>query len=529
MVKRFIGICLLFTVVVVFLYPRFQRRVDRLEPRFGGVFRLKSFADVFTPELDPASPESFIFISEQIYDGLVRLDKDFNILPSLAEYWEISTDGLRYVFHLRKDVKFHDGQKMTAEDVKFSLERILDKETESPYFQFFLNRVEGAESFREGENPDVVGYKVLDDHTFEIHWTRPFVSALYLLSMHFCKILPADVVREKGRGFFQKPQGTGPFQFDYWLRSPQLEILGVRLKKNDDYFGGTPFLDAVEFCPHFTLDHFLNREIDSIPVLSERLLESHYKIYQDGSLHQVYLGMSCHLQPLDRLEVRKAIFTGLNKRGVVLAVQDARILKKVANSFIPSRLPGFFPADNERTFNLEKAKAMLLQAGFLDENEFPTLDLFLEAPRTAAKQRLEREIKHQLEAIGIKTRTRYYRIPEEIRQRTRPYLVIVERLMNFPDPEDIVRPLFFSKSIFNLFGYSNPGLDNLLYRAEVEKSWTERINLFHRMEELLSSDIPAIPLFSQQNNVAMQPYVMGVDWPPLGLYYLEAKKIWLDK
>lgn len=529
MVKKIIGILLLFTAVVVLLHPRFQRKVDRSEPRFGGVFRIKSFADAFTPELDPASPESFIFISEQIYDGLVRLDKDFNIVPSLAEYWEISSDGLRYVFHLRKDVKFHDGRRLTAADVKFSLERLLDKKTESPYFQFFLNRVEGADVFREGELPHVSGYKTLDDHTFEIQWTRPFVSALYLLSMHFCKILPADVVQEKGRGFFQKPQGTGPFQFDYWLRGSQLEILGVRLRRNDEYFGGRPFLNAVEFCPHFTLDHFLNGEIDSIPILSERLLESHYKIYQDGSLHQIFLGMSCHLPPLDSLDVRKAVSSGLNKTRLVLAVQDARILRQVANSFIPPRLPGFFPSDDTKTFNQKRAVEMLQRAGFSDESEFPPLDLFLEEPRTSAKYRLEREIRNQLEAIGIRTRTRYYRTDDEIRQRTRPYLIIVERLMNFPDPEDIVRPLFFSKSIFNLFGYSNPVLDDLLYRAEVEKSWTGRINLFHRMEELLSTDIPALPLFSQQNNLAMQPYVMGVDWPPLGLYYLEAKKIWLDK
>jgi len=498
MVKKFLRITLLLSLTLTCLYPSFQWKVSRQEPRYGGVFRLRSFADVFKPELDPASPDSFIFISEQIYDGLVRLDKNLNVVPSLAEYWEISNDGCRYVFHLRKDVRFHDGQGVTAE-------------------------------FREGDATQVSGFKVLDKHTLEIHWTRPFISALYLLSMHFCKILPADQVQGKGRGFFQKPQGTGAFQFEYWLRDSQLKIVGVRLKRNEEYFEGRPYLSAVEFCPYFTLDHFLNSEIDSIPVLSEKLLESHYKIYQDGSLHQVFLGMSCHLPPLDRLEVRKSISHGVNRTRLALTIRDARVLKQVAHSFIPPRLPGFFPSEDERTFNPDRAREMLQQAGFSAENEFPSLDLFLEGPRTASKNRLDREIKSQLEAIGIKTRSQYYRSPEEIRQRTRPYLVILERLMNFPDPEDIIRPLFFSKSISNLIGYNNPALDNLLYRAEVEKSWTERIVLFHKMEDLLSSDMPAIPLYSQENNVAIQPYVMGVDWPPLGLYYLEAKKIWLDK
>ena len=93
----------------------------------------------------------------------------------------------------------------------------------------------------------------------------------------------------------------------------------------------------------------------------------------------------------------------------------------------------------------------------------------------------------------------------------------------------MIRPLFFSKSEFNLFGYSNSVLDNLLEKSETEKSWSRRIDLFHQMEKILLSDLPAIPLYSQQNRIAMQPYVRGVEVPPLGLYYLEARKIWLNK
>lgn len=101
--------------------------------------------------------------------------------------------------------------------------------------------------------------------------------------------------------------------------------------------------------------------------------------------------------------------------------------------------------------------------------------------------------------------------------------------MNFPDPEGVIRPLFFSESILNVFNYANPELDKLLQKAEIERSWTKRIKLFHKIEQILSSDVPALPLFSHQNRVAMQPHVRGVQVPPLGFYYLDAKKIWLDK
>lgn len=516
-------------LLIFVLFPDSTSGLTRTKPRYGGVFRLKSFMDEFRPDLDPSSPGSYIFVSEQLYDGLVRLDKNLNIVPSLAEYWQISPDGKRYTFYLRRGVKFHHGRELEAEDVKFSLERLLDKKTDSPYFQFLLPRVVGAEEFREGKASEVNGFVVLDDHTFEIHWKRPFISALYLLSMHFCKILPHDLVREKGKGFFMKPSGTGPFKFDYWLRTTQLDIAGVRLKRNDEYFSGRAYLDVVEFCPLFTLDHFLDGEIDSIPVLSERLLESDYQVFQNGSLQYVYLSLSCHMAPLDRPEVRRAISLGLNKAKIVEAAYDVKILKQVANSYIPSRLPGFFPSEDEKTYDPERARNLLEQAGLTSELGFPTLTFLLELPRAEPKIKIYREIKKQLENLGLRLRLSYYRSPKEIKNYRRPYLFLVEKSMNFPDAEDIIRPLFASKSIFNLFGYKNPELDALLSQSEVERSWTKRIKLFHQMEEILFEDVPAVPLFSRQNRMAMQPYVRGVDVPPLGLYYLDAKKIWLDK
>lgn len=532
MLKKFAQITIISLILFLnftYSFSHFGQRDGTDTPRYGGIFRLKSFTNKFRPELDPANPESFIFISEQIYDGLVKLGKTFNIIPSLAEYWKISQDGKRYRFYLRKGVKFHHGRELCADDVKFSLERLLDRKTNSPYFQFFLTRVEGAEDFREGRAVKVKGFQVVDRYTFEIQWTRPYVSALYLLSMNFCKILPRDLVLEKGKKFFLKPSGTGPFKFGYWIRTPRLDVVGVRLDRNDEYFGGKPYLKAVEFCPLYTLDHFLKGEIHSIPVLSEKLLKSGYQVFQDGSLYNVFLGMSCHLSPLDKSLVRRAISYGLNKKEILRAAYDIKTLKQVINSYIPSRLPGFFPSEDEKAYDLKRAQELLLEAGFSSQNKFPQLTLFINLPKTEVKIKIFRELKNQFEALGIKLRADYFKSSKEVKRFKRPYLILMGRLMNFPDPEDIIRPLFSSKSASNLFAYKNPALDNLLLKAEVEKSWSKRINLFHRMESILFSDIPAIPLYSQQNRIAMQPYVRGVEVPPLGLYYLEARKIWLNK
>lgn len=530
MVRKFwIWLILSFIIVLLLTLPLSDFGQKSSRPRYGGIFHLKAFTSGFRMQLDPASPDSFIFISEQIFDGLVRLDKNLNVVPHLAEYWAISSDGRKYTFYLRKGVKFHHGGELTAEDVKFSLERLLDAKTGSPYYQFFLHRVVGAKDFREGKAKEVSGFQALDKYTFEIYWTEPYVSALPLMSMNFCKILPRDLVLDQGKGFFFKPSGSGPFVFDSWLRNTRLDVIGVRLERNEEYFGGKPYLEALEFSPEFTLEHFLNEEIDSIPALSEKLLKSSYQIFEDGLLHPVYLGMSCHIAPLDNLLVRRAISFAINKEEVARAAWDVTHLRQVTNNYIPSRLPGFFPKDDEKIFDIEKAKGMLRKAGFSAERNFPGLTLFLDFPRTELKIKIYRDLRKQLDALGVRLKLSYYKSLEEIKRFNSPYLVMSERLMSFPDPEDIVRPLFFSKSIFNVFNYANPELDRLLEEAEVERSWTRRIDLFHRIEQILSSDVPAIPLFSQQNRVVMQPYVRGVEVPPLGFYYLDAKKIWLDK
>lgn len=224
----------LFLVCGTLLLSNSVRVHKDIQPNYGGIFRLKSFTDVYRTELDPASPDSFIFLSEQIYDGLVKLDKNLHIQPALAEYWEISSDKKIYTFYLRKGVKFHHGTELVADDVKYSLERLLDKETNSPYYQFFVNRVEGATDFREGRSGEVKGFRVVNDLTFEMHLTKPFVSALYLMSMNFCKILPREKATEEGRNFFRRPSGTGPFMFDFWVRTTKLDIAGLRLKRNPD-------------------------------------------------------------------------------------------------------------------------------------------------------------------------------------------------------------------------------------------------------------------------------------------------------
>ncbi len=493
------------------------------------VFRLRAFSGTFRNQLDPVQPDAVIFLSEQMFDGLVSLDNSMNPKAALAEYWDKSHNGRVYRFYLRKKVMFHHDAEMTAEDVKFSLERILNPEAQSPFAHFFLDKVVGAREFYTGRAREVFGFKVVDRYTIEIHWTKPYSMVLYLMSMHFCKILPRERVLDQRKGFFQKPSGTGPFRFDSWLRDNRLNIVGVRLQRFRDYFGGASALEFVEFCPHYRLDHFLDGEIEAIPVISEKLLKSDYQVFEDGSIYPFYLGMSCHIAPLNDTLVRRAIARGINKSQILRIIYEAQYHRQPSSSFIPPRLPGFFLTDDSSTFYPGQTVDLLKAAGFSEENPLPALTLFLELPRSEFNYKFYQELRRQLHEVGIELKVEYYRDREEIKEFDEPYLVLNGHLLNFPGPEDIIRPMFYSHSLTNLCFYQNAQLDRILLEAETEASWSRRIKLFRKIEEILKSEMPAIPLYSQQNRVAMQPYVKGLQVPPLGLNYLKIKNLRLQK
>jgi ABC-type transport system substrate-binding protein len=513
--------------------PNFGLRSSQEIPRNGGTLRIRAFENTFKPNLDPAVGR-WIFITDQIFDGLVRLDYNLDIVPSLAEYWKSSEDGGKYTFYLRKGVKFHHGQELSSDDVKFSLERLIRKETNSPYAELLTSRVVGADEYREGKTDDVSGFKVLADDIFEIQWKNPHLSALYplyLLSMSFCSILPKDLVTAQGNNFFWKPMGTGAFKFESWIRSPKLEIVGARLERNNDYFGKKAYLDFLEFSPFFTVDNFMDRELDIIPFLSNRLAASGCQVVEGSPFNITYLMLSCRIPPLDRLPVRKALAFGIDKEKLAKVISENEIIRRPTDNYIPSRLPGFFPLDEAQDYDLDKAWRILEEQGFSPERKFPELTLFLPSPRNDVHLKFAAELQNQLRPLGISLDVRYYRTLDEIKDFKRPFLAKLTWRMDFPDAENIIRGLFSSSSTVNkiCLGYENSNLEGLLAASDMERSRIRRIEIFRKIEKILRVDLPSIPLFSEEERMAVQPYVRGVKVPALGFQYMDAKDIWLVK
>jgi len=497
-------------------------------PHYGGTFRIKGYATPFNQIFDPAVPSHY-FITEQLYDGLVRFDSHFNPTPALAEYWTISDDKTRIIFHLRPGVRFHNGRALTADDVKYSLERLVRNRAGNTTYRHFAGKVVGAEEYSQGKAAEVTGFRVVDPATFEIRWERPYVAGLYLLGMYYCKILPRDLLEGQGRSFFQKPVGTGPFKFAEWIRSPRLDILGVRLERNPAYYGGQAYLSALEYSPNFTEEQFEAGSVHLLSVTSERMLRKSFPILENNTLKSYFLAFSCDIPPLDRPEVRKALALGLDKTRLAAACDTPGTIHQVMDNYIPPQLPGFFPKTAGPFTDTDTAKLLLDR--LLPEGGRKALKLMLlcDAPRTSESAGFARELERELGALEIKLEVKYIRRPEDARGVHTPYVKFLPYTMDFPDPENIIAPLYGSGSVVNALTsrYANPRLDGLLEQSEVETSWERRTGLFREIEKVLYEDAPAVPLFSERIRIAIQPQVRGLQLPAMGFIFIDVKDIWL--
>ena len=189
-------------------------------PAIGGTYRRPLGQD--PSSLDPAKIADVygVAVANQIFDGLVAFDAHLNVVPALAQSWSASRDGLVWTFHLRKGVQFHNGREMAAEDIVYSLSRLLDPAVGSPN-GLLLDKVKGAAEFRAGTTKVLEGIKAINRYNIEVSLSEPFVPFISILGMAHTSIVPRDEVERLGPDFGTAPVGTGPFRFVQWVRGQE--------------------------------------------------------------------------------------------------------------------------------------------------------------------------------------------------------------------------------------------------------------------------------------------------------------------
>ncbi len=501
--------------------------------------------------LDPAfaKNQSIMWATHQLYNTLVETDDSLNIIPSLAKRWEESDDNLRFTFHLRNDVFFHDndafpngkGRKMTAADVVYSFSRIMDKNTASSGAWIFNGRVDSVHPFT-----------AIDDSTFQLQLSAPFHPVLGILSMQYCSVIPHEVVEKYGKDFRSHPCGTGPFQFVAWEEGQALI-----LKKNPSYFERDSSGNRLPYLDGISVTFYENKATEFLEFQQGRLdfindIDASFKdevLTKKGELRQdwqgkiilqkhpylniEYLGILQDTSkdvvknsPLKNLKVRQAINYGFNRRKMMLYIRNS-IGIPAESGFVPAGLPSF-DSSAVRGYIYDPAKALQLlkEAGYPNGAGLPVIPL-LTIPIYAD---LASYIASELLQIGIKIQVETVQKSLLLEQTAKSEALFFRGswIADYPDAENYLS-VFYGKNPAppNYTRYYNPAFDKLYEAAISEKNDSARYKIYRQADQLMIRDAPVVPLWYDMVIHLVQPYVKN--FIPNSLNLLELKKVSLNK
>ncbi len=511
--------------------------------KLGGVLRINEAAD--PRSLDPVRTGESVShnITKQIYDALMEFDNDLNLHPGLAKSYEVSDDGRVYTFHLQDGVRFHDdpcfpggqGRELTAEDVKYSLTRVLDPKALSTGAWIFLETVEGAKAFNNGDANSVSGFKVVDDKTFEITLNEPFGPFIYRVAMTFTFIHPPEAVQHYGNDFFQNPVGTGPYQFVHW--KPSQEIV---LKRNPHYWrkddDGTqlPYLDGIRFTllPDYKTEFFELETggLDSITSIHEDLwsrvfdkennLREAYQKYrlqkQDLFVTQYY-GFNLNKEPFKgNKTLRQALNYAIDRESFIRYVLNGRGVP--ARGIVPHNMPGYESKVKGYDYDLEKAKSLLAEAGYPNGEGLPPLILHLNSGGTS-NENLAEAIQGQLDKAGIQVELKIIEWSQHLNnldEGKTPFFRL-GWIADYPDPENFLQLMWsrnFAPEGSNYSFYDNPEFDRLFEEAIRTTDEEKRMELYQQAEQIAMEDAPWLFLFYSTRYRLQQKYVHNLELNP---------------
>ena len=446
-----------------------------------------------------------------LFNGLMDYEAGtYNLEPDLAKSFTISPDGKIYTFKLREDVKFHNGRKLTAEDIKFSIERAINPKTQSPGQGFFWS-IKGFDEMVAGKTTQLSGMTVIDPYTLKIELSRPDATFLHVMAINFAFAVPKEDVEKYGQDFGKHPVGTGAFKMKEWK-------LGQRVvyERNPDYYKtGLPRLDKIVFEvgqePTVALLRLQRGEVDilgdGIPPARFLQVKNDPKnadlIIEGGQLHTGYVSMNVRVKPFDNKKVRQAVNMAINKDRVCKIINNRAV---PANQPLPPAMPGYDKEYKGYAFDPAKAKALMAEAGFPDGF---TTELY--ANNTDPNPRIAQAIQRDLAEIGIKAEIKTLAQSTVIAaggeedQAPMIWSGGMAWIADFPDPSNFYGPILGCggavKGGWNWAWYCNDKLDALAAKADAMSDpavKAEREDLWRSIFVQLMDDAPWAPVFNEQ-------------------------------
>ena len=479
----------------------------------GGIF-LRLGAD--PPTLDPhlnTDATSAVYAVE-IFGGLMTIDQDLAIVGDLAEGWDVSPDGTTTTFRLRPNAKFHDGRTVTAEDVKWSLNRAADPATEAFTASVFLGDIIGVDQVLNGAATEISGVRVIDERTLTITIDAPKAYFLSKMTYPVSFVLDRQNV-ESGRSWIFEPNGTGPFRLAEYRPG---EVL--RLTRFEDYHLGPAKLDEVEFLLSGgnSMLMYENDEIyiTGIPLsLRAGVEDPSNPLSRDiqiapPSFDVDYFGFNTIEPPFDDVKVRQAFNYAIDRE--TLASTLLQDLVVPAAGILPPGFPGYNPNIKGYEYDPEKAIQLVRESKYGSGSAMPRITLTVPGSFGAAlSPSIEAMLSMWEETLGVEIgvlQTEWAIFLQDLHQYRFQMFGGLAWIADYPDPENFLDVLFHSESSINWSVYSSGRLDILLERARVEQDEAARFELYHQAEEIIMEDAPWVPLWhSTGGSVLIKQFV----------------------
>ncbi len=475
------------------------------KPVYGGTLTISLAAE--PSGLDPTTNPSAAIkrvVHYNLLETLVKVDRTGKVVPGMARSYSVSKDGKEFTFTLFQGIKFHDGKPCTAEDVKFSLERILDPKTAAPYRMYY----ETIESIQ-AVNPSTVKFKMKK------------VDSNFLFNM--ARGDAVIVSRQSADKLKSEPVGTGPFRLAEWKRGDSV----VMVKNPDYYRKGIPYLDKVVFKfipdPSAQLAALRSGDVDVIaydlapenaPALEK---DPRFKVLKGNTTTDAIMAMNHSKKPFSDPKVRQAITLAIDRKGVIQGAV-AGYGTPIGSHMDPTNpyyvdLSGLYP------YNPEKAKQLLAEAGY--PNGF---DAVMKLPEPYAYARRSGEIiADQLSRVGIRLTLEVIPMGQWVDRvfKNADYDLTV---MGHAEPFDIEiygRPNYY-------FRYNSPKFQELMKKAEEEMNEQAKKKIYEQAQRLLADDFVNVYLFIYPALPAMKKEVMNW-WKDYPTIVVDATEVYLQK
>lgn len=497
-------------------------------------YALEAEPATLDPGKSTAIPESLVEL--QIFEGLTRLDAKDQPIAGMAEKWEVSPDGMKYIFHLRSNGKWSNGEAVTAQDFEFAWKRVLNPEVASEN-AYMLFPIKNAQAYNEKKaSVNEVGVKAIDEHTLEVTMEKPTAYFLGLVAFHAFypvnqKIVTADP--EKWATNVNTLIGNGPFKVTNWVHSGKIEFA-----KNEQYWdAGVVKLAKMEWpisdSQATRLAMVENNQVDMMvepPVVEQERLNQAGLLNISPYLGAYYYVFNTKQAPFDNPGVRKAFAMAVNRENLVKNVIKGG--KKPAYAWVA---PGLMnpvtgkdfreEGGNYATEDIAAAKKLLADAGYPEGQGLPPITiLFNTSEMHKSIAEAIQEMWKQNLGVNVNLTNQESKVFLEARTQGDFQVARASWIGDYADPMTFMDVF---KDPTNDAKYNNPAYNSLIEKAQTTNDQKLRMQAMHDAEEILFKDGVIIPIYYTTQPFVAKPYIKGCFWSVLGL--ADFKTVFIEK